>query len=805
VKRNDFLIPADIDEAFRSSLFSGSYNLLLGSGVTLDSRNGAGTTLISAEELRKALCKMTGAPLDTSLSRVYALLSPHARQDLVKFFSGCTPGPSLNALPLYLWRRLFTFNVDDILEKLYGQSGAMQSLVSLNFNAPFEPTPERPELQAIHLHGWVRDPASGFVFAAQEYVRNMQSLNPWMHLLSEILATEPFIISGTSLNEIDLEYYLSHRTESTPRRGRGPSLLVTPSADVVTRADCKRYGLTLIEATFGEFLAWISKEYPSPPSIAELVIPSSKTLFPEISEAEQLKFFLDFELVGSSDLPLPETPSPFQYGRAPDWMDIFQHLDIEVGTSAALHEFLRRPTRSPSLLVFDDAGTGKTTLLRRLGHDLARAGTSVLSVRAISRIDTATAIACLSASATPLVVLADGVADHAFQLAEIMQDTEVRSRVTLVGADRTYRQEYVDLMFSGLATDQLAPSGLTTNEYEQIIERYRRYGLIAAPFAIKDSKAFAKRLIADPVAVGVCRILNDFRPLDTIATSLWDASEEHDRLPYLCAALSHHCHWLGVRYSLLQSIWGFLFPLDRVLGQKVPLGLEINVQDDEFLVPQSPVLGERILTTLAQKSDPIVFEAFRRLAMEIAPFVNRRSIMRRSPEARLARRLFDADKVTRPLLGNRAEEFYVAVQTRWEWNSRYWEQRALLVANDDLEVGLRYARHAVAIERHPYPLNTLGRLLIRQMETGGVSRDLVFSEAFDYLSEAIDIEARRSRVSIHPYTTLFGGAIKYLESGGALTATQESRLRAQRTDARYRFAHDPSLKDLIDRLAALKP
>ena len=49
--------------------------------------------------------------------------------------------------------------------------------------------------------------------------------------------------------------------------------------------------------------------------------------------------------------------------------------------------------------------------------------------------------------------------------------------------------------------------------------------------------------------------------------------------------------------------------------------------------------------------------------------------MRRSPEARLAGRLFDADKVVKPLLDSDAEEFYVTVQKLWEWNSRYWEQR----------------------------------------------------------------------------------------------------------------------------------
>lgn len=79
--------------------------------------------------------------------------------------------------------------------------------------------------------------------------------------------------------------------------------------------------------------------------------------------------------------------------------------------------------------------------------------------------------------------------------------------------------------------------------------------------------------------------------------------------------------------------------------------------------------------------------------------------MRRSPEARLAGRIFDADKIVKPLLGSAAEDFYVSVQKQWEWNSRYWEQRALLAADTDLHIALQYARYAVAIEFHPFSDN----------------------------------------------------------------------------------------------------
>ncbi len=406
------MIPEPLAGEFQDTLLSGGYNLLLGSGVSLDSCNGRGELLRGAEDLRRDLCRLTGARDSTTLTRAYALLDEQQIQtEIVEKFADCEPGPSLHPLRRFLWRRLFTFNIDDVLENLYAEHGLKQTLVPLNFDSVFEPTPDRAELHAVHLHGSVRWPTAGFVFAAAEYVRVMSSLNPWMHMLSEILATEPFIIAGTSLNEIDLEYYLSHRNSATPRRGRGPSLLIEPSPDVATRADCERYGLTLVPTTFGDFLEWLHARFPSPPTLTDLVVPDVSSLFSGgLSSPQLLRFFSDFELVAAADQPLPSAPSAFLYGREPDWQDLNQHFDIERQVNADLKQFVdpsSRPKGRRLAILLDDAGTGKTTALKRLAHDLTRQGNPVLTINTLSRIDTENAIACLALCTAPIVLIAD--------------------------------------------------------------------------------------------------------------------------------------------------------------------------------------------------------------------------------------------------------------------------------------------------------------------------------------------------------------------------------------------------------------
>ena len=72
-------------------------------------------------------------------------------------------------------------------------------------------------------------------------------------MLAEILPAESFIIAGTSLNEVDLEYYLSARNAATPVEEGGPSILIEPNPDAATEADCAKNGLILVKAKWGFF------------------------------------------------------------------------------------------------------------------------------------------------------------------------------------------------------------------------------------------------------------------------------------------------------------------------------------------------------------------------------------------------------------------------------------------------------------------------------------------------------------------------------------------------------------------------
>lgn len=804
------MIPEGLLEEFKRTVTTGGYNLLFGAGISLGSKNANGKNLPSTRELTDFLCDLKKTRKDIQLHRVASLLSANEKlEHLVPLFSGCTADSSLAPLPEYIWRRSFTFNIDDVLESLYASSSSKQQrLVSINYSTIFQPTPLREELQLVHLHGSVRQPSDGFVFSYPEYARIMKGQNPWMHLLAQILATEPFIISGTSLNEIDLEYYLSFRNSTTPRKGRGPSLYIEPYPDSLTQAECDKYGLVLVPCELGVFLKWLRSVIPTPPSLANLIIPRTDQLFQDVAPKTLLRFFSDFRPVVGGERARSQTPSQFLYGGEPELADLQQHLDIPRSDNSEIITKVETMRQEPSdrmrlLLLLDDPGTGKTTCIRRVAHNLASAGQTVVALKSVAKIDTTSAIECLRRATSSIVVVVDGFADHVEQIMEIVSDISVRRTTVFILADRKYREH---LIFSQIAPSEVqihTLNPMTDNERMQLIEQFRQFGLIGVQSALTKPVEYARRLRGDPVAVAVCRILNDFRPLDVICNSMWEASTIEQRQAFVCSALTEFCHPPGLLYSALRHIVGQHTDLDAMFTSSVPLGLAENKDDPDYVLPLNATVGVQILKRTSASDGSFLLECFLSVADAIASRVNRHAIMARTPEARLAGRLFDSDKVVRPLLKQRSNQFYKSAQNSWEWNSRYWEQRALMMAETDLTVAVQHAKHAVAIEWGPYALTTLGKLLMMQSQRDSTNRKALFAEAFKCLQDAIEAAHSRSRLSIHPFHAMLVGVCTHISSGDKLTAKQHSEVQRYIGEAEYYFAQSPMVISAISRVQSV--
>ncbi|HHW1935425.1 TPA: SIR2 family protein [Pseudomonas aeruginosa] len=788
----------------KNSLFAGHYNLLLGSGVSLDSSGPDNLPVMGASSLTKILCDLKGAKEGTNLSRVSLLLSDEEQSEhLTKRYSNCKPGKTVLNITNFIWKTIYSFNIDDALEAAYEENiNSKQKAESLNFDSVYQQPQSRLTVPIVHLHGFVRDAIKGYVFSVSEYGRVTRKLNPWMHVLSELLASEPFIISGTSLNESDLEFYLSGRSETSPRKNRGPSILVEPYPDAVTENDCERHGLILVKATMGEFLEWLLNKLGEPPSIQQITVPANNNIFSTPpNPLDEISFFSDFRLVRPSS-PNPNGElSPFFYGRPPTWGDLASHVDIAVQEESRIIAEIRSVLEGQSgnrriICILAEAGRGKTTCMRRVAYDLCQEGKIVLSLTAKGSINLEASIACLSKIDRPFIILIDGTADQVSLARALIQNGEIKQRFTILTAERQYRRDHIDRVIGDLPVSYHSIKNWNDKSLIQLIERYRSNGLVGSAIAVSNPAKFALQLRGEPIAVSICRILNNFRPLEAIVRSLWNDSNEPARMSYLIAAIAEHCYSGGVFHAVLEAA-SESFELNRQISYEPPLALAYTESDD-YVVPLHSAIADRVLGLVKQEKQTLLFEAFVKLAKALAPYVNRTAIIHRAPEARLAGRIFNADQVVRPLLGDYSEKFYQETHESWQWNSRYWEQRALLIFNSNIDLAIQYARHATAIESHPYPWTTLTSLLVKKMESTPQQKEVIFAEAYKLLQDIFRFEERRSwRPTPHPYVILLHTFDVFLSLGGHISLSQRTWALERISTCEKIFPRDASLQENI--------
>lgn len=805
--------------AFLSALRAGQYNLLLGAGASADSTNAFGALPIG-DQFKDELCDLTGANRKHSLQRVYSLLSDDQIEKCVtKRFLNCKPGPTAKFLCNFLWRRIFTWNIDDVLENAYNIPYPKQELVSLHYNDEFRDADSLAQLTIVHLHGSVLTPDKGYVFSREQYVDQIQTVNPWMAVLSSYICSEPMIISGTSLDEVDLDHYLSFRTTLTAREDRAPSIFVTREDDAITASICRKHSLLHFKGYTSDFMEHCSEVLPNPPTHEELLPAEAQKLLPEGPERSAvMAFHSDFEIVPGIAAKSSNTMmSRFPYGHEPTWQDLASHLDIArpiVPEIVGKTEMLLRDDELPAMLLIiaQQAGSGKTTTLRRVAFELAGRGILTLMCSALSRIGRATS-SLLDLIDDPVVIVVDNFADQATAISNILDQIE-RKDLVIIGAERLYRNSYLKSVLSDHFFETTDDPKLSANEVDNLIDKYFQIGGIGDHRILKNRREYFNKLSGDPIAIACCRILKNFQPLERIVEDLVGDADERDLDRFLCVAIARHCFMGGVRHSLLATTLNSSGLAAQFEPESI-LPLAYYGQGATYVVPENTTLSERVLSHVAAEDKPRLFRIFVALANGIAPFVNRRSIIRRAPEARLAGRLFDYDDVVQRLLGELSEQFYHDIKPTWQWNSRYWEQVALLyhskyLADPEspeslscLETAVQRARQAVAIEFHPFGLTTLGRVLMTQMLVPGMPADTIYSEAFERLIAAIDQELLRDRTAIHPFVALFWGTEKFVENGGILSDVQKDVLRNKIEFSIRKFPRDVEVQEFTARLNKL--
>jgi hypothetical protein len=405
-------------DCFLETLNRGRYSLLLGAGVSLDSLNIKNQCMQSGEKLRKELARIIGANDSTPLNKLTSYLDEKQVADyLTRAFTVKKPGNSLKRIPNYIWKNVYTFNIDNVLEKIYSECvNPKQQINTINFPDKYIIPRNKSDLQIIHLHGFVDRSIENYIFSLNDYVTLIDTINPWMVTLAESFSCEPFVIAGASLNEIDLEYYFAKRKSKKVSSTSEPTILIEPCPDKILEKECKNNNIILVHATIEDFMEWVYSLMPSPKTIEDL-LENALPVFGEehISKYDKLQFYTDFQALQFHEMAQSTTISKFFWGTEPAIDDINQKLDVErSNTFETFNEILRHINSSDNYLyiIYDESFSGKTTYVFRILEKLSAHNINIIRINNQNRIDTSNALRCLSYVSSKTIIWVDNIADR---------------------------------------------------------------------------------------------------------------------------------------------------------------------------------------------------------------------------------------------------------------------------------------------------------------------------------------------------------------------------------------------------------
>lgn len=372
-----------LNSSILSAIKKGELILFLGAGASANCKTATSQPLLMGGGLAEQLAAVAQLPyakepLDTVYEAVRDILGSRLDGFLEEQFKHVTPSPEYDVLAQYIWRRIYTLNIDDGLDRSLARI-SKQNINKLSASdSYFDRSPFFDTLEYIKLNGTADRIKDGLIFSPSEYAEATTKHLPWYSQCGSDFVRSPILFIGTQLNEPLLKYHIE-RYKSLNPSSQGVSYLIARSATEIQKAGLRKYRIEFIEGTLLDFTNWLSANL-SPPSspmdVAHENIPQLKALTSTPLALRQ-NFAVLFEQVIVIKREMFSTPNiqkgstirDFYKGFKPTWNDINEGIPAELDLLSLSIQRLKSlpPKTEQRLLPFiGPSGSGKKTLLMQI-------------------------------------------------------------------------------------------------------------------------------------------------------------------------------------------------------------------------------------------------------------------------------------------------------------------------------------------------------------------------------------------------------------------------------------------------------
>lgn len=797
----------------RRQIERGDIVLFAGAGFSLGATNRRGESPPLGAELAILLSERCGWDYHGDhLSDVYAQAEKHLgtsglQSFLEEHYLNCTPAPWHQLITHFCWHRIYTTNIDDVIEAAYRKSRGDQNLRSIVCPAPVqEADPWLESLPCVHLHGSVEDPSKPLTFTIDDLAETTSTSHPWYQALVDDMSARTTLFVGTQLAELPFYHYLSLRSKKLGRVKdlRAKAFVVAPEISQVKRRNFRDRNIVPIEETAESFFETLHGQFKSGPPDRMKVFQNKyphQVASLRRSARRPVEFLRQFDFILPDKLPgaTRGKRSLFYMGAEPTWSDILLNIDAMRSSTESLIDTLQAMRQNLHYWVLTGyAGSGKTTALMRTACELARSGRSVYNFKADELLDASTLLSfCRGLPRQGAFIFIDRATPQLARLASVAAELPRDKRIVFVLADRPNSILPRLSRLDDISPDVIEMPELNKEDTELILDKLEETGFLGVlQGKPRKEQVHAFLFRARKQLLVALREATSGKGFDAILAEEFESLEGEDsKLAYTIASLAAMHGAPGVRRRhLLACLDGTDERKARVLEEALR-GVVITARPgSDLLAPRHRVIGQFVAAETAPMAMKRV--ALERFLQEVAGDITPERIRARVPEYVAYRGLVNYDGVS-ALFGkdyDELSEIYEAIKPFYKDDFLFWLQYGRMELEfDRFDLAEKNLNQSLAIRPNSY--HTLHHLGVLKLK-----RAYLLTR---YPDRAVDIQSgeelllgqikERGATDPYPYTA-------YLHHKLQLTLLDPAKRRLQGLEELRRVASEAVRRHPLDKM-----
>ncbi|MDU1311481.1 MULTISPECIES: SIR2 family protein [Clostridium] len=432
---------SDNIKKLRDMLLEGAPILFLGAGFSFGSNIGNGNAILPTDlkaEIKEKLLHIDENHGDIeeinryNLKEMCELAKDMKGRDelddfLTTIYSNVYPQEHHFNLIKYPWKKIYTTNIDDLVEKIYIKN----KLPIKVQNSAIEKEYDFEGTEYYKLHGCVRNRKEGYTFTDNDYINRIGKTDYRLLEFSFDIQRYNIIFLGTSFEEPDIEYYINLYKNAGYQSRKGKLIFINPKPSAKFKRMIKSLNAELIEWDTKEFLEYLASLNYKPEKIKYL---EGKMSYEGFHLLKRIKEIYE----------QGEYNSELYQGQSTKWEDIFYQWDFvnplekQIIEDIKSEKYLIDGTNVQCISMVGQSYIGKTTMLKRLAVDLLNDGYEVIEFKGEEFNIKLLKEYISSISHDKFVLIFDNASQSYPIIEKLLLDRNINKKLFILAASRKY-------------------------------------------------------------------------------------------------------------------------------------------------------------------------------------------------------------------------------------------------------------------------------------------------------------------------------------------------------------------------------